>query len=222
MTDRGVEKSMEKKKLDQEVYEYIVEQIKTGELLERQRITEQEMVENLRVSRTPVRKAFEELTQDGYLEDIENVGVHVKVKLVDTKGFQDRANFLEKLLNYYLFDIEKKEIIFDEEELELILQRMKEEVDQSEPLFERTSILYFEELLKYIRNEYMKEAILKSLRELFLTEARIAEILKNSRALIYKHLMNLTKDLAENNYSLARREIRILLNQMKLDVIEKS
>lgn len=213
---------MTKKKLDQEVYEYIVEQIKTGKLLERQRITEQEMVKDLRVSRTPVRKAFEALTQDGYLEDIENIGVHVKVKTVDTKGFQDRANFLEKLLNYYLFDIEKKEITFDKEELELILQRMKEEINQTEPLFERITILYFNELLKYIPNDYMKEAILKSLRELLLTEGLIAEILRKSRAMIHKQLMSLTKDLAESNYSLARREIRILLNQMKLDVIEKS
>lgn len=213
---------MAKKKLDQQVYEFIIQKIEAGEFLEREHITEQEIVDELGISRTPIRKAFQYLTEDGYLENIENIGVHVKFKKMNAKGFQERTEFIEKLLSYYLFNIEKKETTFQIEELESILNQMSQQMGKSDCLFEKTVILYFKELLNQMNNNYIEGAIIKALRDLFISDNPIDKILKNIREKIYQHLIVLKDYLADSNYALARREVRILLNQMKLEVIEKT
>src|SRR5690625_2175200 len=106
---------MVKKKLDQVVYEYIVDGIENGDILEREHITEQYIADQLEISRTPVRKAFERLVTEEYLENIANVGVRVKSQKLTSLGFQNRMDFFERLANHYLFDLEKKEIIFEVE-----------------------------------------------------------------------------------------------------------
>lgn len=208
--------------LSQAVYDYMVEQINSGELIEQQRVTEYMMVKRLGVSRTPVRKAFRALAEDGYLENIENVGVHVKRQSFDVKGFQERAEFLEKLFAYYLFELERKEVRFDESQLEIVIQRMQEQLSENNRAFEESCVTYFRYLLAEISNHYMKTAMMKTVQELFLRDKSFRRILQKSRRKMYESLIALSDQLAVNNYPMARREIRILLNQMKLDVIEKS
>lgn len=222
MERQKIQQRPSKEKLDSLVYDYIVEQIKSGVLLERQHLTESAIARTLGISRTPVRKAFRDLTAAGYLENIANVGVRVKRKPLDAKGFQERSEFLEKLLSYYLFTLENKEIQFENQSLEKIIQKMQLELPLKNSDFEKSCVQYFTALITYIENDYMKTAILKSIREIFLCESRTAMILQNSRRMIYEHLIALSDYLAENDYRYARREIRILFNQMKLDVIEKS
>lgn len=211
-----------KAKLDTIVYDYVVEQIEMGVLLERQHLTEAAIAQDLGISRTPVRQAFNDLTAAGYLENITNVGVRVKRKPLDAKGFQERSEFLEKLLSYYLFTLENKEIPFENQTLEKIIQTMQRELTAKNNAFEQSSVEYFSALLAYIENDYMKKAILKSVREIFLCESRTAQILQSSRRMIVQHLITLSDYLAAGDYRHARREMRILFNQMKLDVIEKS
>ena len=100
-----------KKKLDQVVYEYIVGRIEIGDLLVREHITEQYVANTLDISRTPVRKAFTRLVDEGYLEDIANVGVRVKQQDITTADFQEQLDLFERLINFYLFDLEKKVIL---------------------------------------------------------------------------------------------------------------
>ena len=96
---------MKRKKLDQIVYEYIVERIESGQLFEREHITEQTIANELEISRTPVRRAFERLEKDNYLENIANMGVRVKVQNLTSTDFQNRLDFFERLVNHYLFDL---------------------------------------------------------------------------------------------------------------------
>ncbi len=217
-----MDKEKKPRDLSQAVYDYMVEQIKSGELIEQQRITEYMIVKRLGVSRTPVRKAFRALAEDGYLENIENVGVHVKRQSFDKRGFQERAEFLEKLFAYYLFELERKEVRFDESQLEVVIQTMQNQLTENSKSFEESCVAYFRYLLEEISNSYMKTAMIKALQELFLKNDHFQRILKNSRRKIYESLITLSDQLAVDNYPMARREIRILLNQMKLDVIEKS
>lgn len=211
---------MARKKLDELVYEYIVHKIKTGEYLQKQHITEQEIVSDLKVSRTPVRKAFEQLVEDNYLENIENIGVHVKIRPMDSKGFQERMNLLENLLNYYLFEIEKKEICFEVEALKQINSELEKLEIVEGNLFEEQTMNYFRTLLTYNKNNYEKEIILRAIQEVLSKEGYISTIIKDSRKIIRNHLREITEHLEKNHYSLARREIRILSNQLQLNVIE--
>ncbi|MDN6161163.1 MAG: GntR family transcriptional regulator [Atopostipes sp.] len=213
---------MAKKNLDQKVYDTIVKRIEKGELVERQRITEAALKKDLGISRTPIRKALRALAEDDYLENIPNVGVHVKAMTLDVQGVEERANFLELLVNYYLYNLEKEEYEFDGAGLEKRIQTMHEEIQERDQAFEQSVFLYFQELLTALENNYMRGAILKAIRELFLIEGPLQEILQKNRRPLYEHLIHLADYLAADNYGHARREIRILFNQVKLDVIEKS
>lgn|SRR5699024_8641689 len=213
---------MVKKKLDQIVYEQIVRQIENGQLLPREHITEQWVADELQISRTPVRKAFSRLEEDNYLEMIQNIGVRVKIQNLDSKSFQDQVNFIERLLNQYLFDIEKKEQIFDARPLQNHLAAMHEQMDKENSVFEEMELDYWCDLLKYSENAYMKDSIMKTIQTILFDEGFIDQIMKKSRALKSKHLECLIDYLTENNYIKARREIRILMNQLKLNVIEEN
>ena len=221
--DRGVIIGMVKKKLDQVVYEHIVEKIKCGHLLEREHVTEQAVADELEISRTPVRSAFNRLVEEDYLETIENVGVRVKTRPLDSDGYQDRTNFVERLVNHYLFDLEKNEVVVDVEKLQNHLIKMKEVIGQTvTDEFDKHELDFWSDLVEYSQNRYTVQAILKALNEIFFDEGEIHEILLDSRELKLKHMSKLITYLQENDYAKARREIRILLNQLKLNVIERS
>lgn len=214
---------MVKKKLDQVVYEHIVGKIECGHLLEREHVTEQAVADELEISRTPVRSAFNRLVEDDYLETIENIGVRVKTRALDSDGYQDRTNFVERLINHYLFDLEKNEVVVDVEKLQEHLTKMEEVIGQKENYeFDKHELNFWSELVEYSQNRYTVQAILKALNEIFFDDGLIHEIMLDSRELKIKHLSKLVDYLQENDYAKARREIRILLNQLKLNVIERS
>jgi len=212
---------MVKKKLDQVVYEYVVNQIERGEILEREHITEQNVADTLEISRTPVRKAFNRLVEDNHLEMIENAGVRVKMQSLTITDFQDRFDLFERLLNHYLFDLEKKEINFDVEQLLLQIDEINTVKKQETHAFENNELIFWDEVLKYSDNAYAKKVMIQTMRECLKDDGYTYDILKNSRSLTVKHLEALAEYLDANDYPNARREVRIFLNQLKLNVIEK-
>lgn len=212
---------MVKKKLDQIVYEFIVNQIERGDLLQREHITEQNIADTLEISRTPVRKAFDRLVYDNYLENIENVGVRVKMQSLTPTAFQERIDLFERLVNHYLFDLEKVEVAFEVETLWMMIKNMKSEMDDTAYAFEKQEYDYWLETLKYSDNYYSKKVLMQTLKECLFDDGEIYSIMRKSRALKITHYQALAEYLKEMNYPRARREIRILLNQLKLNVLEK-
>lgn len=211
---------MAKKKLDQVVYEHIITQIEKGDLVVREHITEQNVANTLEISRTPVRKAFTRLVEEGYLEDIANVGVRVKKQEITIADFQEQLDLFERLINFYLFDLEKKEVEFDVESLNVQLERLEASKTDKSIEFTQEELKFWAEILKYNKNNYSKKIILKTLKDSICVSGHIGDIIEKSRSIIFKHLEQLAAYLAEQNYAHARREIRILLNQLKLNVIE--
>lgn len=213
---------MVKKKLDQVVYEHIVEKIESGQLLEREHVTEQGVADRLEISRTPVRKAFDRLVADDYLENIDNVGVRVKRQTLESADFQERINFIERLVNHYLFDLEKNEVSYEIEPLEKHFSKFDQIISKDSDAFEQQEFAYWRDLLRYNENHYANQIILKAVQEILFDDGYVYLILKDSRSLKIKHFNRLMQYLEESNYAKARREIRILLNQLKLNVIEHS
>ncbi len=211
---------MQKKKLDQVVYEYIVAQIEEDELFQREHITEQYIADQLEISRTPVRRAFDRLVEDNYLENIKNVGVRVKIRSLTKKDFQERLDLFERLFNHYLFDLEKKEKVFDTTQLHQYMEEMATKLKTEESLFERVEFFFWKELLKYSANNYSKKVLIQTMKYTLLDEGEVFQVLKDSRELKMNHFRQLTKYLEEMNYPLVRREVRILLNKLKLNVLE--
>lgn len=211
---------MNKKKLDQVVYEFIVREIESGQLLEREHITEQNIANRLNISRTPVRKAFERLVSDEYLENIENIGVRVKVPTLTSEDFQNRIDFFERTVNHYLFDLEKTEVIFDVTNLYRCLNLMDTNLKQQENNFNQAEFRYWETVLSYETNKYTRKILLSTVRECLEVTGYIKDIMKDSQALKVKHYNQIMDYLKLGDYKRSRREIRILLNQLKLNVIE--
>ncbi len=64
--------------LKDHVYNYISQAINEGRLKPNEKINEKMIMEDLNISRTPVREAFLELSVEGYLENVPRKGFHVK------------------------------------------------------------------------------------------------------------------------------------------------
>ena len=211
---------MKRKKLDQIAYEYIVDRIESGQLFEREHITEQKIANELEISRTPIRRAFERLEEDNYLENIANMGVRVKVQKLTAIDFQNRLDFFERLINHYLFDLEKREIALDLEEITEQVLQMEAVKSDDDQTFDKYEFQYWKNILAHEQNRYSVKVLLNTLREIFSVDGQLQNIMKDSRTLKINHYQKITDFLKEENYAYARREIRILVNQLKLNVIE--
>ena len=155
-----------------------------------------------------------------YLENIANMGVRVKVQKLTATDFQNRLDFFERLINHYLFDLEKREIALDLEEItEQVLQMeaVKSDDDQN---FDKYEFQYWKNILAHEQNRYSVKVLLNTLREIFDVDGQLQHIMKDSRTLKINHYQKIIDYLKEENYAYARREIRILVNQLKLNVIE--
>ena len=71
------------KSLSEQVYEYIVHQIKIGTLSFEEKINETDLIQQLGISRTPIREALIQLASDGILENVPRKGFYV-----NTKGYE--------------------------------------------------------------------------------------------------------------------------------------
>ncbi len=211
---------MKRKKLDQIAYEYIVDRIESGQLFEREHITEQKIANELEISRTPIRRAFERLEEDNYLENIANMGVRVKVQKLTAIDFQNRLDFFERLINHYLFDLEKREIALDLEEITEQVLQMEAVKSDDDQTFDKYEFQYWKNILAHEQNRYSVKVLLNTLREIFDVDGQLQHIMKDSRTLKINHYQKIIDYLKEENYAYARREIRILVNQLKLNVIE--
>ena len=211
---------MKRKKLDQIAYEYIVDRIESGQLFEREHITEQKIANELEISRTPIRRAFERLEEDNYLENIANMGVRVKVQKLTAIDFQNRLDFFERLINHYLFDLEKREIALDLEEITEQVLQMEAVKSDDDQTFDKYEFQYWKNILAHEQNRYSVKVLLNTLREIFDVDGQLQHIMRDSRTLKINHYQKIIDYLKEENYAYARREIRIVVNQLKLNVIE--
>ena len=211
---------MKRKKLDQIAYEYIVDRIESGQLFEREHITEQKIANELEISRTPIRRAFERLEEDNYLENIANMGVRVKVQKLTAIDFQNRLDFFERLINHYLFDLEKREIALDLEEITEQVLQMEAVKSDDDQTFDKYEFQYWKNILAHEQNRYSVKVLLNTLREIFDVDGQLQHIMKDSRTLKINHYQKIIDFLKEEDYAYARREIRIVVNQLKLNVIE--
>ena len=66
------------KTISEQVYDYVIEKIMNGELTPGQKITETDLLQELDISRTPIRDAFLQLVSDGVLVSAPRKGYFVR------------------------------------------------------------------------------------------------------------------------------------------------
>jgi len=89
-------KVVQVERLRDQVYRLIRDDLKAGELAPGQRIVEGELAELYKVSRTPVREALLQLSQDGLLTDAPDRGYAV---VVDTQGANTHRHEVRDLID---------------------------------------------------------------------------------------------------------------------------
>lgn len=210
------------KSLESQAYQYIKEKIAARQWLPNTHITEQDLSKTLGISRTPVRRAFLHLQEEGQLKIEPHKGAVVQEPEIDHKGFQDRIGFLELILNHYFHELQIKEFTFETEELEKQVSLMTNLTGPTEEeAFYSEMTVYLTELVQHAKNTYQMVLLMDTMRSITQQEEKeIQTVLSISRKTVVKHLANLNRYLAEAQYALARKEVRILMNQLSLALLQ--
>lgn len=88
--------------ISDQIYEQLKQRILLGEIEPGERLMQNQVAENLRASRTPVREAFRRLEQDGLVERVPQGGV--KVTGIDLDTIQDVFG-IRKVLEAYAVEL---------------------------------------------------------------------------------------------------------------------
>ena len=210
------------KKLVETVYQYSKDQILTKQWLPQTHITEIGLSKKLGISRTPIRQAFLRLEEEGYIAIEPNKGIRICENQISLQGFQERLEFMELILIDYLHFLQIKEIQFDATTLEEIVDRLKKQAHVREfEVFSSIDFEYWKSLYRYAKNTYTTSLFMEMIRSINgQTNEEIKGFLQISQATKVKHFNNILSLLKSNNYALARKEVRILINQLSLIAIQ--
>ncbi|MER2173252.1 MAG: GntR family transcriptional regulator [Carnobacterium sp.] len=210
------------KKLVEAAYQYSKEQILTKQWLPQTHITEIGLSKKLGISRTPIRQAFLRLEEEGYIVIEQNKGIRIRENQISLQGFHERLEFMELLLIDYLHFLQIKEIQFDTEFLENILDQMKKVTYLKEiEVFSTIEFDYWKSLYRYAKNTYTTSLFLDTFRSISgQADQEIQGFLQISQPTKLKHFNQILIFLKNNDYALARKEVRILINQLSLIAIQ--
>lgn len=206
--------------LEKKAYDFIKGKIIHYEWLPGMSIREQDIARELETSRTPVRRAFEKLVDEGLLMKETNRGVTVSGQVLSKYDIQERLNFIELMLTYHLQYLQTQEYDFPHEKLDEPLEQMQTRVDDKSRSFTESESLFISILLDAGKNSYQKWLVLQTFEAIFNQQGKVQEIFQESREEKLAYLKNLSNYLKENDYPYARREIRILINQLILNLFQ--
>ena len=134
--------------LKDHVYNYISEKITEGDLKPDEKINEKTIMQDLNVSRTPIREALIQLSTEGYLENIPRRGF--TVKQVDMK----KAKEVYALLG--VLDAFGASLAFDKLSEEDLIQ-MDELIDQMDKAINSYDLLGYYQIQKHFHAIYLNK-----------------------------------------------------------------
>lgn len=212
---------MVSQKVKKQVVDYLQRAIVAGQLPSEKKLIETEIAEKLAVSRSPVRSAFKELADMGLVEMVPNKGAYVAAKSLTPKEYVERLEFLELLLIQFLFYQEKRSELLNERALSEILKKI-DDYRKQRALIEEEMLKFFELLTRDYPNKYYQEVLLQTASDLI--RADFKQLTQKTRPfgqLFLYHYEVFIKHVSENNFPLARREVRLWINNLKLEVVDQ-
>ena len=210
--------TVKKSRMQQKAYDYIKDKIEDGTWQNDVRIVEQDISNELNISRTPIREAIKWLILEGYLEKVVNRGVVVKKQIISKEEFVERAQLLELLLSNYMFQLQIKNLSINLVSTIQKLESLKSETD----LLEKQTVLMeiLESFLVNLDNHIMKQIITKNFQQL-----HYVKFPHESPHFFYEEVINcfsnLCLHLGEKEFELARKDIRVFFNRVVLELIDQ-
>lgn len=220
MIEDRVFKMGRSKNQEQRAYDYVVSKINNNEFMPHERVKEMDIAHALDVSRTPVRGAFERLERDHYIRREPYKGALILKPQLNNVMFIERLQYLELLTTYYFQKLETREVTHDVQPLISQYEKLTTLEFANDDAFEEEEIELWKQLLVHSENSYVKGSIIYALSTIFLTTGRIQSVVHSSRKNKLKHYKAIVEYLKDNNYPLIRRELRILFNQLNLNVYQ--
>lgn len=211
---------MKKRPSEEAAYHYIKEKITTRYWLPDAHIREQDVADALNMSRTPVRKAFAQLEKEGWVVKEPYRGIRIQRPKLSEKDFQHRMEFLELMINHYLHKLQLEEVEFDTAELEELISELEKLVNGDHQAFLEREMEFWRILFQHSKNDYNEGMIFTTLQSVYSQEGTLKQVIAKSRGEKVSRFQRLTNYVREQNYPYARREIRILINQLQLNVIQ--
>lgn len=210
------------KKLEDAAYHYCKDQILTKQWLPQTHITEIGLSKKLGISRTPIRQAFLRLEEEGYIVIEQNKGIRIQENQISLQGFHERLEFMELVLIDYLHFLQIKEIQFDTDSLESIMDQIQPLTNAEElKRFSLVEFDYWKDFYRYAKNGYTTSLFLDTFRSIKgQTNEDIQEYMQLSQSTKVKHFKRILIFLKTSDYALARKEVRILINQLSLIAIQ--
>ena len=209
-----------RRKIENLAYTFIKEQITNQIWSEGMQIKELVVAEELDISRTPIRKALERLEKEKLVYFKPNKGVYVNSRPLGLKEQKDRIYFLEVLLQHVLYSLEQGEIKVSEKSIEDYFNLMQSVHSDTSDMFEKSEIEFWKSILTYHDNNFMNQTIVHTLNGLYENNVSSTVLLDKSRPIKLTHYANLVDYIGKGNYTYARREVRILLNQLLINLIQ--
>ncbi|MDT2805451.1 GntR family transcriptional regulator [Vagococcus lutrae] len=212
---------MVSQKVKKQVVDYLQRAIVAGQLPPEKKLIETEIAEKLAVSRSPVRSAFKELADMGLVEMVPNKGAYVAAKSLTPKEYVERLEFLELLLIQFLFYQEKRSELLNERALSEILKKI-DDYRKQRALIEEEMLKFFELLTRDYPNKYYQEVLLQTASDLI--RADFKQLTQKTRPfgqLFLYHYEVFINHVSENNFPLARREVRLWINNLKLEIVDQ-
>lgn len=141
-----------------QVYEYVYNAIKNKEIKSGQILSERELANELGISRTPIREAFQQLIKDGIVENEQYRGVKVVSMTIDkvTQLYQVRE-VLEGLSARLLAEKQDQQVI--EELGELLRKAEASIVNGNIELLSDINAQFHNKIVKTTKNCYLNTAL---------------------------------------------------------------
>lgn len=208
--------------LSDDAYNYMKKKILSLEWYPDQSVLEQDVADAIEISRTPVRAAFNQLIEEGYLVRKVNKGVYVSHNFMSKDDFKERLETIEVLINHSLQRLETADFEFPTEVLYEALQAMERKITDEYVEFVEIELDFWNHILSTFDNSYTRSIIRLTFDESFHQSDYIGRVLSGSRKEVLTHLTTLTSHLERGDYVKARREVRILFNQLIVNVYQGS
>lgn len=202
-------------------YTYLKEHIDNNILLPDTHLKEVEIANSLGMSRTPVRKAMNQLAEEGYIKIEPYKGAVVAKSTLNARAIVERLQFVELLVMNLFQQMQNKDVHIDEDALDNIMKQLLEYLEHGDidGYFDCEFQMYTN-LASYHPNSYFRQIALNTiatLHELFYKEIKASRTkFERERDDLLRIYPEMVLALKQGDYPNARKQVRIFINQLVL------
>lgn len=207
-------------KAQNQAYTWIKGKIQTGEWPAPTKINEQDVSDELDISRSPVRQAMKQLAAEGFLEIQPYKGAFVRKKPLDKNEFVERLQAFDLLVNHSLFQMENKRGSVDQQQLANRLAEIHRLTNKDEAIVQL--VKWMEQLFANLENHYLVSLIERTLLDILQAEVQAGVVKLEELVQDFIRLFDqMLGHLEQRDYPKTRREVRVAINRLMLEVIDQ-